>query len=154
MLSDERAGRQERARAMSPAAIAADPVSYHAIRAADRRGPVCGRPVTVGVMHRVEDGTKVATVFTPEVAQGTTRLLTWSPDGNWIAYTVNSTDLAKDKSDTDIWMVKWDGGASVTPTDITADVMPPDAMASFGQDNFGEHYVTSLYGQVYRIDPK
>ena len=52
-----------------------------------------------------------------------------------------------------LWMFKWDGGASVTPTDITADVMPPDAMSSFGQDNYGEIYVTSLYGTVFRIDP-
>lgn len=53
-----------------------------------------------------------------------------------------------------MWMFRWDGSASVTPTEITADVMPPEAMASFGQDNFGEIYLTSLYGQVYRIDPK
>jgi soluble lytic murein transglycosylase len=37
-LLHERAGRQERARAMYQAAVAADPVSYHAIRAADRLG--------------------------------------------------------------------------------------------------------------------
>ncbi len=53
-----------------------------------------------------------------------------------------------------MWTFKWDGGASVTPTEITADVMPPEAMSSFGQDNFGEIYVTSLYGDIYRIDPK
>ncbi|MFO0588034.1 MAG: PQQ-dependent sugar dehydrogenase [Polyangiaceae bacterium] len=54
-----------------------------------------------------------------------------------------------------MWMFAWDGSsASVTPTDITADLMPPDAISSFGQDNFGEVYVVSLYGQIYRIDPK
>ena len=32
-----------------------------------------------------------------------------SPDGQWVAYSVSTVDVAKDKSDTDIWMVKWDG---------------------------------------------
>ena len=54
-----------------------------------------------------------------------------------------------------MWMFAWDGSSSsVTPTDLTADLMPPDAISSFGQDNFGEVYVVSLYGQIYRIDPK
>jgi len=32
-----------------------------------------------------------------------------SPDGKWVAYTVGSTDADKDKRDTDVWMVSWDG---------------------------------------------
>jgi dipeptidyl aminopeptidase/acylaminoacyl peptidase len=32
-----------------------------------------------------------------------------SPDGQWVAYSVSTVDVAKDKSDTDVWMVKWDG---------------------------------------------
>ena len=32
-----------------------------------------------------------------------------SPDGAWVAYTVATTDSAKDKSDSDVWMVSWDG---------------------------------------------
>jgi len=32
-----------------------------------------------------------------------------SPDGAWVAYTVTTTDSAKDKSDSDVWMVSWDG---------------------------------------------
>ncbi|HNP95192.1 MAG TPA: hypothetical protein PKJ63_06170, partial [Cyclobacteriaceae bacterium] len=32
-----------------------------------------------------------------------------SPDGKWIAYVVNTPDSAKDKYDSDIWMVSWDG---------------------------------------------
>jgi dipeptidyl aminopeptidase/acylaminoacyl peptidase len=32
-----------------------------------------------------------------------------SPDGNWVAYSVSSVDVAGDKSDTDIWMASWDG---------------------------------------------
>lgn len=39
-----------------------------------------------------------------------------SPDGVWVAYTVTTTDLAKDKSDTDIWMAPLAGGEPVRVT--------------------------------------
>ncbi|MBL8215464.1 MAG: S9 family peptidase [Bryobacterales bacterium] len=39
-----------------------------------------------------------------------------SPDGTWVAYTVATVDVSGDKSDTDIWMVKWDGGERVRLT--------------------------------------
>ena len=32
-----------------------------------------------------------------------------SPDGAWVAYTVTTIDVEKDRRNTDIWMVKWDG---------------------------------------------
>jgi len=32
-----------------------------------------------------------------------------SPDGVWVAYTVTAIDADKDRRNTDIWMVKWDG---------------------------------------------
>src|SRR5215831_7299343 len=32
-----------------------------------------------------------------------------SPDGKWVAYTVNTVDVAADKSDTDVWITSWDG---------------------------------------------
>src|SRR6516165_4712223 len=32
-----------------------------------------------------------------------------SPDGQWVAYTVNTVDAAADKSDTDVWITSWDG---------------------------------------------
>ncbi|MEO6447345.1 MAG: S9 family peptidase, partial [Gemmatimonadaceae bacterium] len=32
-----------------------------------------------------------------------------SPDGEWVAYTVSTSDSSKDKSDSDVWMVSWDG---------------------------------------------
>ena len=38
-----------------------------------------------------------------------------SPDGKWVAYTVGTTDLEKDKRDTDLWMVAWDGGEETPP---------------------------------------
>ncbi|WP_298300331.1 S9 family peptidase [Hydrotalea sp.] len=39
-----------------------------------------------------------------------------SPDGKWISYTVSMADSAKDKSNTDIWMVSWDGHQTVQLT--------------------------------------
>ena len=39
-----------------------------------------------------------------------------SPDGTWVAYTVSTIDAEKDKRNTDIWMVKWDGSEQLQLT--------------------------------------
>ena len=39
-----------------------------------------------------------------------------SPDGKWVAYTLSTVDTAKDKRNSDIWMVSWDGTESVQLT--------------------------------------
>ena len=39
-----------------------------------------------------------------------------SPDGKWVAYTVGTVDAEKDKRDTDIWMVSWDGAEQIRLT--------------------------------------
>jgi dipeptidyl aminopeptidase/acylaminoacyl peptidase len=39
-----------------------------------------------------------------------------SPDGKWVAYVVGSIDLEKDKRDSDLWMVSWDGAQTVRLT--------------------------------------
>jgi len=39
-----------------------------------------------------------------------------SPDGKWVAYVLSTPDSVKDKSDTDIWMISWDGSESVKLT--------------------------------------
>jgi len=39
-----------------------------------------------------------------------------SPEGKWVAFTVGSTDVDKDKRDSDIWMVSWDGSQQVRLT--------------------------------------
>lgn len=39
-----------------------------------------------------------------------------SPDGKWICYSLTSTDSAKDKRNTDLWMVSWDGQQSIQLT--------------------------------------
>lgn len=42
-----------------------------------------------------------------------------SPDGGWVAYTLTSIDSAKDKRNTDIWMISWDGKQTVQLTNST-----------------------------------
>jgi dipeptidyl aminopeptidase/acylaminoacyl peptidase len=39
-----------------------------------------------------------------------------SPDGLWVAYTVTTIDADKDRRNTDIWMVKWDGSEQLQLT--------------------------------------
>ena len=39
-----------------------------------------------------------------------------SPEGAWVAYTVRSIDVEKDKRDTDIWMARWDGSEEIRVT--------------------------------------
>ena len=51
------------------------------------------RPVVIDDFSRFQD------VGDPQV----------SPDGEWVLYTLTSTDTKADKRDTDVWVVKWDG---------------------------------------------
>lgn len=39
-----------------------------------------------------------------------------SPDGKWVLYTLTSVDSAKDRRNTDIWMISWDGKQEVQLT--------------------------------------
>lgn len=39
-----------------------------------------------------------------------------SSDGKWVAYTLTTTDSAKDKRNTDIWMSAWDGDDKIQLT--------------------------------------
>src|SRR4051794_1022930 len=41
---------------------------------------------------------------------------TISPDGEWILYTVSKVDTKDDKSQSHIWMVKWDGSVHLQLT--------------------------------------
>ncbi len=79
-----------------------------------------------------------------------------SPDGQWVAYTVGTTDLEKDKRDTDLWMVKWDGTEEVrltsSPDSESAPRWSPDGrylafLASRGTDE-----EKKLGAQVWLLD--
>ncbi len=39
-----------------------------------------------------------------------------SPDGQWVAYTLSTIDAEKDRRNTDVWMVKWDGSEQLQLT--------------------------------------
>ena len=39
-----------------------------------------------------------------------------SPDGKWVVYAVGTTDAEKDRRDTDLWMVSWDGAEQIRLT--------------------------------------
>jgi dipeptidyl aminopeptidase/acylaminoacyl peptidase len=51
---------------------------------------------------QVDDFSKFQDVADPRI----------SPDGQWILYTVTVTDVAAEKRNSDIWLVKWDGSES------------------------------------------
>ena len=63
-----------------------------------------GQPAKRAV--KVDDFARLKAVGDPQL----------SPDGRWIAYTVGSIDLEKDKRDTDLWMVSWDGKEEIRLT--------------------------------------
>ena len=48
-----------------------------------------------------------------------------SPDGKWVAYTVNTVDAAADKSDTDVWIASWDGKQQLRMTTSTESESAP-----------------------------
>jgi dipeptidyl aminopeptidase/acylaminoacyl peptidase len=53
-----------------------------------------------------------------------------SPDGNWVAYTVTTTDSTKNRRDADVWMTSWDGTQTLrltaTPERETTPRWSPD----------------------------
>lgn len=53
-----------------------------------------------------EDFARIKSVSDPQL----------SPDAQWVAYTVSGIDLEKDKADTDVWMVSWDGTTNLRLT--------------------------------------
>lgn len=75
-----------------------------------------------------------------------------SPDGAWVAYTITTTDSAKDKSDSDVWMVSWDGARTVRLTNS------PDGEGSprWSPDNRYLSFVSGRLegkgGQVWLLD--
>ncbi len=72
------------------------------------------RPVVIDDQFRVQD------VGSPEL----------SPDGEWVVYTVTTTDVAADKRNSDVWKVKWDGSErsqlTFSPENESAPKWSPD----------------------------
>lgn len=70
----------------------------------------------------LDDLTRLKLVGDPQV----------SPDGRWVAYTVGTVDVEKDKRDTDVWMVSWDGTQQIRLTSTTDST---ETMARWSPDN-------------------
>ncbi|MFN9201746.1 MAG: prolyl oligopeptidase family serine peptidase [Gemmatimonas sp.] len=75
-----------------------------------------------------------------------------SPDGAWIAYTVTTVDSARDKSDSDVWMVSWDGSRTVRMTASPEGESNP----RWSPDNRYLSFVSGRYeskgGQIWLLD--
>ncbi|MEP7382935.1 MAG: S9 family peptidase [Gemmatimonadota bacterium] len=75
-----------------------------------------------------------------------------SPDGAWVAYTVTTTDSVKDKSDSDVWMVSWDGARTIRLTSSPEGEGSPQ----WSPDNRYLSFVSGRYeskgGQLWLLD--
>jgi dipeptidyl aminopeptidase/acylaminoacyl peptidase len=75
-----------------------------------------------------------------------------SPDGAWIAYTVTTVDSARDKTDSDVWMVSWDGTRTVRMTASPEGESNP----RWSPDNRYLSFVSGRYeskgGQIWLLD--
>jgi dipeptidyl aminopeptidase/acylaminoacyl peptidase len=75
-----------------------------------------------------------------------------SPDGAWIAYTITTVDSAKDKSDSDVYMVSWDGARTVRMTASPE----PESNPRWSPDNRYLAFVSGRYeskgGQLWLLD--
>ena len=60
--------------------------------------PLLGQPRTL----KPDDFAAIRDVSSPQL----------SPDGQWVAYTVRTTDLTKDKTFTHLWIAAWDGSSN------------------------------------------
>ena len=66
-----------------------------------------------------------------------------SPDGLWAAYTVTTTDSVKDQTNTDIWMISWDGKNTLQLTNSDEDETTP----RFSPDNKYIAFLSSRYAE-------
>jgi len=99
------------------------------------------RPITIDDMH------KLKSVSDPQR----------SPDGKWVAYVVGTTDVEKDKRDTDIWMASWDGKQQVrlTFTAETRESSPrwsPDGRYLAFLTSRGSEEEKKLGAQIWLLD--
>jgi dipeptidyl aminopeptidase/acylaminoacyl peptidase len=64
-----------------------------------------------------------------------------SHDGKWCSYTVSTVDTSKDETNTDVWMVSWDGKDNVQLTNSAED----ESTARFSPDNKYISFLSSRY---------
>ena len=64
-----------------------------------------------------------------------------SRDGKWCSYTVSTVDTSKDETNSDVWMVSWDGKDNVQLTNSAED----ESTARFSPDNKYISFLSSRY---------
>ena len=98
--------------------------------------PVKKRPITPKDIYRLQ------TISDPQV----------SPEGKWVSYGLSSVDTTKDKRNSDLWMVSWDGKESIQLTN------GPDSesRARFSPDGKYVSFVSARQGatkgQIWLMD--
>jgi dipeptidyl aminopeptidase/acylaminoacyl peptidase len=95
----------------------------------------------------LDDLARMKTVGDPQV----------SPDGRWVAYTLGTVDAEKDRRDTDLWMVSWDGTTTVqltfTPEDSESQPRwSPDNRYLAFLATRGDEALKKLGPQVWLLD--
>jgi dipeptidyl aminopeptidase/acylaminoacyl peptidase len=80
-----------------------------------------------------------------------------SPDGRWIAYSVSTIDSEKDRRDSDLWMVGWDGADRVRLTSLpdgseSAPRWSPDGRYLAFIASRGDEEEKKKGGQVWLLD--
>lgn len=107
-----------------------------AVAATDQADAQSPRPVAPGDIYRFRD-------------VGAARI---SPDGQWVAYTVTTTDSVKDRRDSDLWMTSWDGTRTVRLTSSPESESNP----RWSPDNRYLAFVSGRYdakgGQLWLLD--
>ena len=80
-----------------------------------------------------------------------------SPDGKWIAYVVGTIDVEKDRRDSDLWMISWDGADRIrlTSTPDSSESLPrwsPDGRYLAFLASRGDEEEKKKGGQVWLLD--
>ena len=66
-----------------------------------------------------------------------------SPDGKWVSYTLSTVDSTKDKRNSDVWMVSWDGTQTVQLTNTPEG----ESSARFSPDGKFITFISSRMGE-------
>ncbi|MBS1918347.1 MAG: S9 family peptidase [Bacteroidetes bacterium] len=75
-----------------------------------------------------------------------------SPDGNWVLYTLTMTDSLKDKRNSDLWMVSWDGAQTIQLTSDEESESNPKWSPDGKYISFTSSRQDSKSGQVWLMD--